>query len=322
MEERKINNFLLNIFNVINEEKERNYVSEITILTIKSLMPSREEIGTRIDYERFKKEIELWYLYRSGENSSILNSIDLSNKDVYLNSIDDSLYIRIAPIVFSNKNWDIIKKEVLKNILYTTGNIEAILEGLLISKILFLIAYNDENIISKLKDEIISFSQVGFLEKYSGFFRVSVEEYSKKFIVDFERNRIEIINLLNGISSNKFKVLKESLMVIEKNILKDDFHIFSKGLYWMKNNMYLDEKESLKFHKDLCHYIWSLNRGRIDPDILTIEKYYLPDIFSFNEGDEFHHSLLNKCKVLKKENMLEGIKVYLATKSGIYIFKK
>ncbi|MCG4585993.1 hypothetical protein L0P56_10860, partial [Anaerosalibacter bizertensis] len=61
MEERKINNFLLNIFNVINEEKERNYVSEITILTIKSLMPSREEIGTRIDYERFKKEIELWY---------------------------------------------------------------------------------------------------------------------------------------------------------------------------------------------------------------------------------------------------------------------
>ncbi|MBW4829748.1 MAG: hypothetical protein KZY61_09570 [Clostridiaceae bacterium] len=322
MEERKINNFLLNIFNVINEEKEKTYILEITILTIKSLMPSREEIGTRIDYERFKKEIELWYFYRSGGNSSLLNGIDLSSKDVYLNNIDDSLYIRIAPIVFSNKNWDILKKEVLKNILYTTGNIEAILEGLLISKILFLSANNDENIISKLKDEIISFSQIDFLDKYFEFFRVPVEEYSKKFIVDFERNRIEIINLLNGISSNKFKDLKESLLVIEKNILKDDFQIFSKGLYWMKNNIYLDKKESLKFHKDLCHYIWSLNRGRIDPNILTIEKYYLPDIFSFNEGDEFYHSLLNKCKVLKKENMSEGMKIYLATKSGMYVFKK
>lgn len=322
MEEKKVINFLLNIFNMIDEDEEKKYISEITVLTIKSLMPSKKVVGTKVDYKRFHEEMRLWYYYRNGENPSILNSIELSDTDIYLNGIDYSLYIRLAPIVFSNSQWEIIKNEVLKNILYTTGNIKMILEGVLLSKILFLTANNSEDIVLELKDEIISFSQVDFLDRYSRFFRVPLDEYYKKFAIDFERNRIEIINLLNGISSNSFNILEEALLVIKENTIEDKFHIFSKGLYFMKNNIYIDSKESLKFQQDLCHYIWSLNKGRIDPKLLSIEKYYLPDIFSFNEGEEFFHSLLNRCKVLKKEKISGKMKVYISTKSGIYIFKK
>lgn len=322
MGERKIENFLLNIFNILNEKKDKKYISEITVLTIKSLMPLQEDIGTKIDYERLNMEMELWYYYRHGGNPSLLNSIESFSREGYLNDIDDSIVIRISPVVFSNSQWEIAKKEILKNILYTTGNVEKILEGVLLSQILFLMINDEKDIILKLKEEIISFSQVNFLEEYSNFFRISVDEYFKNFSINFERNRIEIIGLLNGIKSNKFKVLEESLLVAKDNYIEEDFHIFAKGLYWMKNNICLDEKESSKFYKDLCHYIWSLNKGRIDPEVLTIEKYYLPDIFSFNEGDEFYHSLLNRCKVLKKENVSEDIIVYLDTKSGTYRFKK
>lgn len=314
MNEEVVRNFLLSAFSLIDDE-EKKYISEVTIVTIKSLLPQENEIGNRINYDRLEKEMELWYYYRQGENSCLLNSIYLNSVDIYWNEFDDSIYIRLAPIVFSNNNWDIIREEVLKNILFTTGNISTILEGLMVSKILFLLMNNNEEIVEELKCEIINFSQSEFLENFSQYFRVPVEKYPKNFSIEFERRRIALINILNGIELHDFNILQESLRVIQNNI-ENEYSIFAKALYSIKTP--ISVKGDMRVYENFCDYLYKLNRGRIEPSLLTIDKYYLPNIFSFKEGEEFYHSLLNKCKVLKKEKT----KVVLKTKSGIYEFKR
>lgn len=314
MNEEVVKNFLLSAFSFIDNEEKR-YISEVTIITIKSLLPQENEIGNRINYDRLEKEMELWYYYRQGDNASLLNSIHLNNADVYWNEFDDSIYIRLTPIVFSNNNWDIIREEILKYILFTTGNISTILEGLMVSKILFLIINNNEEMVDELKCEIINFSQSEFLEKFSQYFRVPVEKYPKNFSIEFERKRIALINILNGIGSNEFSILQESLRTVQNNI-EAEYNIFSKALYSIKNP--ISAKEDMRIYENFCDYLCKLNKGRIEPSLLAIDKYYLPNIFSFKEGEEFYHSLLSKCKVLKKEET----KVVLKTKSGIYEFKR
>lgn len=319
MNEEVVKNFLLSAFSLIDNEEKR-YISEVTIITIKSLLPQENEIGNRINYDRLEKEMELWYYYRQGDNTSLLNSIYLNNADVYWNEFDDSIYIRLTPIVFSNNNWDIIREEILKYILFTTGNISTILEGLMVSKILFLIMNKNEEMVDELKCEIINFSQSEFLEKFSQYFRVPVEKYPKKFSIEFERKRIALINILNGMGSNEFSTLRESLRTAQNNIqannIQAEYSIFAKALYSIKNP--ISNKKDIRIYENFCDYLCKLNKGRIEPSLLAIDKYYLPNIFSFKEGEEFYHSLLSKCKVLKKEET----KVVLKTKSGIYEFKR
>ncbi|WP_077367208.1 hypothetical protein [Anaerosalibacter sp. Marseille-P3206] len=319
MDDGRIGNFLLNALNSISKEKE--YIIEITVLTIKSLLPSEEEVATRIDYERYKKEMQLWYYYRSGDNEVLLNSFNKPKSDIYFLEKDDSAFIRISPIVFSNNKWDIVREEVLKNILYTTANIETILEGLLLSKILFLTFKNNTNILNEVKEEIINLSQTNFLDLYNDFFRLSINDYPCNFHIDFERKRIEIINILNGLKTNHFKTLAEFLEVVNENI-KSEYSPFTIGLYSLKNNIECEKKENISIYENFSEYIYKLNKGRIDPKLLYIDKYIEPDIFSFNVGDVFYHSLLNKCKVIKKETINDKQIIYINTKSGIYKFKK
>lgn len=314
MNEEVVKNFLLSAFSLIDNEEKR-YISEVTIITIKSLLPQENEIGNRINYDRLEKEMELWYYYRQGDNTSLLNSIYLNNADVYWNEFDDSIYIRLTPIIFSNNNWNIIREEILKYILFTTGNISTILEGLMVSKILFLIMSNNEEMVDELKCEIINFSQSEFLEKFSQYFRVPVEKYPKNFSIEFERKRIALINILNGMGSNEFSTLQEFLRTTQNNI-EAEYSIFAKALYSIKNP--ISNKKDMRIYENFCDYLCKLNKGRIEPSLLAIDKYYLPNIFSFKEGEEFYHSLLSKCKVLKKEET----KVVLKTKSGIYEFKR
>ena len=315
----RIGKFLLNVEISLSEKIYKKYITETTILTIKSLLPSEDEVATRIDYERYKKEMKLWYYYRNGDNEVLLNALEKPREDIYFQGIDDSVFIRISPIVLSNNNWNVIKEEVLKNILYTTGNIATLLEGLLLSKILYLTYNNRVNILEETKDEIINLSQTNLLESYKDSFRINIEKYLGNYHVDFEKNRIEIINVLNGIDSKHFKTLYESLKVINMNI-KSEYNPFTIGLYSLKNDIDPLTKGNLSVFENFCNYIYKLNKGRIDPKLLYIDKYSLPDVFSFNVGDVFYHSLLNNCKVIKKEEGNDRLIVYVDTKSGIYKF--
>ena len=87
MIEENIRNFILNAvaFDVTNFIRERNapaieeyeenqwsYLIEIMLISIKSLLPCQEKLGNRIDYRRFKAELELWKSYRHGMNRNLL----------------------------------------------------------------------------------------------------------------------------------------------------------------------------------------------------------------------------------------------------------
>ncbi len=314
---KKIKNFLLTIFNedYLQNNREYSYITQIIIITIKSLMPSANLVGSQIDYKRYEKELELWYYYRNGDNISLLNSISYLDEIIYWEEIDDTAYRRVTPIVLANSEWSIIKEEVIKNILYTTGNISTLLEGMLLSKILYLLM-KDENmdVLEALKEETINFSQTDFIEKYSKFYKVPIKKYPGNYAVEFERNKISMINILNGMENSEFSTIKDILLNKENTY-------YGKAIQNLKNIKKHPEYEDY-FYEDMCDYLYKLRKGQIRPETLKIKKYYLPDIFNLDTGDEFFHSLLNNSKVLKKEEGRDKILVYVKSKSGVYKFYK
>ena len=117
MMDLRLENILLDIFQEdINNNKAQTYITQITILTIKSLIPSVNEIGNRIDYRRFYEELKLWKYYSLGENNSLLNILGDIDEDVYFSLNDSTLYSRIIPIILDNENHDIIEDEIIKKL--------------------------------------------------------------------------------------------------------------------------------------------------------------------------------------------------------------
>lgn len=324
--------YLFSKYNSLNEEEIKNqwsYITELMIVTIKSLVPSKHLVGTVVDYKRFQQELKLWNQYRHGSNNLVLNSLNNSITDNYWIDTDESIYARIFPIVVSNTRWDIIKDEIIKNLLYTTGNISDILETLILSKLLFFVMENmkDYNeIISNLKEETIHFSQKEFLERYDRNLMINLETYPGNYTIDFERKKIMLINILNGTFINDdFQVLRNTLNILKSKI-NNNIEISS---FWIMGFKSLIEDIKIDFNfkhmtfvESLGGYLFKLRRGRVTPETLEISNYELPDIFSFAVGDKFNHTLLNRCKVIKKEKNANFIISYIQTKTGVYRFFK
>ncbi len=321
----KIKNSIIDYY---NQKNQWSYMVELMIITIKSLLPLKDEVGVEIDYNRFKQELELWMNYRHGENECLLHSIKNIDAKVYWNCSDKSIYSRIVPIVFVNKYFDKIRTEVIKNILFTTGNIDDLLEGLLLSKLLFLIINSNkdyDNILNELKKEIINLSQKQLFDESQKSYRLPIDMFIPKYKINFEKRRIELINTLHG-KANQFETLVNSLNMIKnhnKNNILDTTDFFVRGVEGILNNkvIYSDIKDK-NFIENLCLYLDKLRHGRISPESLYIKNYYLPDIFDFNNGEEFNHSLLNKCKVIKRDRKGDYTISYISTKTGIYRFFK
>ncbi|AFS77942.1 hypothetical protein Curi_c08720 [Gottschalkia acidurici 9a] len=346
MQESMIKNFIMNAsyFEVLDykskgkkpivEEYEQNqwsYMVEIMILTIKSLLPSQSNDGNIIDYKRFLEELKLWKSYRHGYNKDIINAIDKNYTKEYWNSTDETIYARIVPITLANQNWHTVKKETIKNILYTSGNIEILLEYVLLSKILFLkLKYKDYeyiDILETLKQEIINFSQKDLLE-CDDFYKMPKDTYCKNYVIEFERTKIDIISFLNGININqKFNTLRESLYILKESETyiyeKDNGNFFTHGLVGMiKGEIISRDIKDINFIESLCSYITKLRKGRINPESLYIESYKDTDIFKYNYDEAFSHDILNKCQIIYKGERDRFIISYVKTRAGIYRFVK
>lgn len=299
------------------EENQWSYIVEIMLITIKSLKPSQAKDGNIIDYERFKSELELWKYYRHGMNKNILYSMDEKKYSGYYSDIDESVYARISVITLANQNWEIIKCEILKNILFSMGNIEIIIGCLLLSKILFLklkdkkIEYQD--ILSDIKQEIISFSPN------------EIDLDTKESKIEFERLRVNMITNLNGIDmGNKFSVLKTCLNILESEnneAIEEQDNFFISGLIGIMNGEVVSKEiKDLFFLESLCTYMIKLRKGRIALEDFKEREDEIIDVFSYIEGETFNHSLLNSIQVIYKERR-DGFEItYLKTKTGIYRF--
>ena len=320
MEYEKVRNGMLSTFyQDLDPNGDRSYITDMTIISIKSLMPSREYVGVNIDYNRYNEEIKLWKDYRNGDNPSLINLFQGLEPDIYWKSVDNSIYSRTIPIVLANENFDNIRREIIKNLLFTTGNIESLIETILLSKIIFLLINNRENIIEELKEEIINFSQLEFEMEYGKYYKVPIEKYSGNYAVSFEQKKIFALNILNNCSSPGFETLRDSLNVLFAN--GNGKSTIGKSIkVFLENN--LGEISIGQYYRELADYLYRLRKGKISPEALEIKEYYLPDIFQFKEGEVFYHSLLNKSMVIKRQEIGNNIIIDLETKSGLYRFKK
>mgnify|MGYP000886524287 FL=1 len=109
---------IISFYEDIVKNKGPSHITDLMILTIKSLIPSRDYEEVSIDYNRYWEEIKLWKYYRRGENASLLGVLGNINPNIYWNHIDDSAYFRIMPIILANTDYTAIKREVIKNILF------------------------------------------------------------------------------------------------------------------------------------------------------------------------------------------------------------
>src|SRR5699024_3327163 len=208
---------LLNMFHEdIIQNNKSTYISQIGVLTIKSLLPDNKIIGNRIDYERFYEELKLWKYYRIGENESLLNILDKENPYIYFKERDNSICARIIPIIVANKDFEIIEEEVIKNILFTTGSISDLLEWILLSKIIDMMVFNQDNILDSAKDYLINISQVDFLGKYRDLYTIPLTHFPGNFTVNFEKARVDLISLLNGVDVNDYYYLKDIVNIIKE----------------------------------------------------------------------------------------------------------
>lgn len=319
MERIKTEGLLLNIFQEdLNQNKEHTYISQLTVLTIKSLIPMTDEKAVRIDYRRFVEELKLWRQYRTGENSALLNIQGGVNNEIYWKGRDNSIFARMIPLIIANQEYYIIEEEMIKNILFITGNLKELFESLSIGYLLYLSIEKEEDIVSKLKEYIIGFSQIDFLDKYKKHYKLDIDSYLGNYNVDFERRRIEILTILNGIKQDGYNSLEEIINILDKveaeSIIGNAFYNF---LYSFNLDYNIE-----KFYLNLGEYIIRLRKSRVDPEQLEIKEYILPDIFSFNTGEGFFHSLLRESKVIKKEASNNKLTSLIQTKTGMYLFKR
>ena len=301
----------------IFRNKRTTYISQLTILTIKSLLPMEKTVGNSIDYKRFTEELKLWEEYCTGEKVPLLNTLSTKDKSSYLSYSDDTYYTRMIPIIVANKDWEIIQEEIIKNILYFSGNVENLFEWLLISLLINLrkMAYQEK--IEELKNYIINFSQTEFIDKYKEYFQISTENIPNTFKIKFEMERIALLNILNGEESNKYPNFQDLLYINHDCSPCTSIGKIVYNSCESYNHQIIDD-----FYINMNKYVLKLRNGRIDLEDLKIKEYIIPDIFSFEEGDQFFHSLLNYSKVIKKEAKAGCLTSLINTKSGNYLFKR
>lgn len=294
--------------------KQFAYHTDLSVLIIKSLLPLNTlVIANKVNYQRLIKELDLWKYYRSNSNET-LKDINNINIDNYFNDRDDSIIARIIPINIANFEKEIIIEETLKNILFTSGNLLDLMENYILSLYIYYLLTGEEEIVENLKKDIINFSQEEFLKDYSKYFRYKIDG-KINYSIDFEREKIELLNLLNGIESKKYKNLNE---IFNKDSL-------NSPIKKIINNFIDGSKLTVKLPKSyrvLGDYLENLYMGKIDRSLLEIKEYILPDIFSFEEGESFYHSLLNESKVLDKIDYEDKTVVILETKIAYYKFTK
>lgn len=296
---------------------QASYISQLAIITIKSLIPAKNSMGNRIDYKRFEEEIRLWRQYRRDKDRELLNPEDYKEPEAYFKKGDRTLTFRIIPLIVGNSDFDIGEEEVIKNILFSSARLEDLFEGLLLTRFIYGLIEKKEDLIMDLKNYLIGFGQKDFLDKYRNDFSIDSNSYPS-YRIEFERKRIEALNILNGLEGRGFEILRDLMSFLEEG---DRESLLGRILGGRSKNE-KDGPQLNGFYQGMATYIIRLRKSRIEPERLIIKEYELPDVFSFEEGAVFYHSLLNHSKVIKKEVSKNLLTSTIQTKTGMYRFKR
>jgi len=288
---------LLKIYNLLkfcygNNEADKipDMEFQLFLITVKSLMPYEDKIGCMFDMSRYKKEIELFELYKNGNDEII--EYYLENKKPS-RAEDRLLEYKILPIAISNTVWENSIDEVMKAVTFYTTNKNTVLNAILLSSAIYEYLNDDqvdlENISNKTKERLIQFSIKEFSEN-------NHFDLDKKQYIEFERERIKILSKIELFSEDsiaEFKSLK---------------HIFS-----VQTEVESEEQNNDTILSSFSSYLLKLRKGMINPEKLSITKEKLPEFKEFLKNSAFSHPLLGKCKIVKRTEK----EVILRNKSGL-----
>jgi len=286
----RIQNLLLNIFKgqklkdyggIGKGELIYTYKMQLFIIVCKSLEYNEEGIG--LNYSRYKEEMTLFKYYINGSNKSLENFY----KGIKSNEEDDSVIYRILPLIIANKDIKLIEKEILKNIMQITTNPKSILDGLTSAYVFFEYINRGSVDANLVKDYIIKFSIKDYSDK--------INYLDKKFILNFERERIELLQKID----NSLMELNGSIYNINETIEKS-----------------LNKDKYYNLIESFSNFLLNLRRGTIN--IENLEKSNSDKKFKIHEGNVFEHYLLGKSKIIKNDKS----EFYLKTKYGLFKFRK
>lgn len=284
----KIYSLLINSYEDNFGDKIPDIDLQLFLISAKSLIPFEDKIGCYFDIERYEKELELFKLYKNGEDE-VLDHYFINSK---LSTIEDNLLeAKIVPIVIANTNWDILINEVLKAVTVFTFNINTLLNAFIVSSVIDVYLSNDnseyDDIYEITKDRIIDFSLKKFSEKNN----IIVTKFN---FIEFEKERIKLIT---------------------KNIIADDIRNKYKSINYILYNKSKAtiENENASVLNNFSTYLYKLRKGIISPDKLKLPDLSISDFKEFLKYSSFSHPLLGKCTVVKRD----GKTVIIRNKSGL-----
>ncbi|NYB75912.1 hypothetical protein HZF24_17315 [Sedimentibacter hydroxybenzoicus DSM 7310] len=284
----KIYNLLINCFEDNLGDKIPDIDFQLFLISVKSLVPYEDKIGCFIDVERYKKELELFKLYKNGEDE-VIDNYFINNKLSFKE--DNLLESKILPIIITNTIWDILVNEVLKTVTIYSINKSTLLDAIIISSAIDVYLSNnntDYEMISEItKGRIIDFSLKAFSEKNN----IIIEKMS---FIEFEKERIKLLtsDILSDRIINRCKSINHIL--------------YSKFIESSE-----DENESVL--NSFSAYLYKLRKGIISPDKLKLPQINIPEFKEFLKYSSFTHPLLGKCRVVKRDDK----EVIIRNKSGL-----
>jgi len=292
----KIYNLLEFSYENNNADKIPDIKFQLFLITVKSLLPYEDNIGCMFDKNRYEKEIELFSLYKNGNDDVI--EYYLENKKLSEDE-DKLLEYKILPIIITNTIWENLINEVMKAVTFYSINKGTILNAILLSSVVYEYFDNEnldyENISQKTKDRLIQFSIKELFENNN-------IEFEKNHYIEFERERIKILSksdLFTEDNINKYK----SLMHIFENESKTKFEEQTEETIKQENSIL----------SNYASYLLKLRKGTINPEKLKINQRKIPELKEFLKSSVFSHPLLGKCKVVKRTEK----EVILRNKSGL-----
>ncbi|MCC5909323.1 MAG: ADP-ribosylglycohydrolase family protein [Clostridiaceae bacterium] len=323
-----------------------SYITELTLITIKSLRDDAKDFKVTIDYKRLYEELKLWRYYRHGNPENIISKLAATNNyyksDFYWKDTRGHSISRIIPILLANKNFHSAEVEIYKNVLYLNRHPQVLLTALLLARTVFILLEKGfcekETLVQELKDYIIGFKWQELDPN---------NDLSKSYSIQFEKEKVQYIMSLDRIlwMSNKgrekwdsqaiyikalknFYKLQDELEILEhEDVPREDWKevlAISYGLWGVNQKEFLQDTNPIKdqeFIHSMGQYLHKLRTYKINRKPYIRPEEHI-DIFNLQKDDHVHHPLLSTTKVKERVETSGVIQLFLSTKSGTYTFVK
>lgn len=323
-----------------------SYITELILITIKSLIDSSERFEVTMDYHRFFQELKLWRHYRHGNPRNLLEKLrnrDFYRSKFYWQDVRGHGISRILAIALANKNYHAAEKETYKNLIYLNRHPRILLSGLLLLRVVYLVLekelFKKEELIQELKQYLIYLQLNQLNHDISG-------DLPKNYKIQFEKEKIDYLMIIDMLKEEKeitisnwdckavllhslniFFKLQEREEITFRELPKEDIKevlAIGYGLWGISNKENFAIKNILKeekFLSDMGKYLFRLRNFQINRT--SYEKIEdTMDLFNFEKGDIKRHIILGVTKIQDKIETSRHTRLLLETKSGVYTFVK